>query len=171
MPKKYVLFSILIIASVFLSGCIFDNNNTSTKPNQTIGPDFIPRTNLPPGFTFMGVHEITTDIANKSVSGFEGVYRYGGDDIYIMAIKSDKPEVLLSQYKADIKQKLREDYNPFDEISINGHAATKLTDIIIRDGKNVPRYSIIWANKDYMILVGSFSDVNPVIVLASATGY
>jgi hypothetical protein len=168
MSKKYILLSILIISSVFFSGCVFENNN---KPNQTIGPDFIPRTNLPPGFTFMGVHETTMDIANSSVSGFEGVYRYGGKDIYIAAIKHDDPETLLSQYKADLRTHFNKDYDPFEEISINGHTATKLTDIIILDGKDVPRYSIIWANRGYLIQVGSFADVNPVVVLASATGY
>jgi len=109
MLKKYIFLSILIISSVFLSGCVFDNNN---KPNQTIGPDFIPRTNLPAGFTFMGIHDITMDIANSSVSGFEGVYRYGGDDIYITAVKHDDPEALLSEYKADLREPFKADYLP-----------------------------------------------------------
>jgi hypothetical protein len=167
MPKKYVLFSILIITSVFLSGCIFDNN----KQNQTIGPDFIPRTNLPPGFTFMAVHETTTDIANSTFKGFEGVYRYGGEDIYVVAIKNDNPETLLSQYKADLRKQFRPDFNPFEEISINGHAATKFTDAIIVNGQQQMRYSIFWANKNYLIQVGSFTDAMPVVSLASATGY
>lgn len=168
MSKKYMLLSILLILSVFFSGCVFENKN---KPNQTIGPDFIPRMNLPAGFTFMGIHDTTIDIANSSVSGFEGVYRYGGEDIYIQAFKHDNPEILLSQYKVDLRSKFNKDYNPFEEISINGHPATKFTDRITLGGKSVPRYNIIWANKGYMIQVGSFADVNPVIVLASATGY
>jgi hypothetical protein len=168
MSNKYILLSILLISSVFISGCVFENNN---KLNQTIGPDFIPRTNLPAGFTYMGIHETTINIANSTVSGFEGVYRYGGDDIYIAAIKHDDPEALLTQYKADLRTHFNKDYNPFEEIPINGHVATKLTDIIIINGKSVPRYSIIWANRGYMIQVGSFADVNPVVVLASATGY
>jgi len=168
MSKKYILLSILLISSVFFSGCVFENKN---KPNQTIGPDFIPRMNLPAGFTFMGIHETTMDIGNSTVSGFEGVYRYGGKDIYIVAIKHDAPVDLLAQYKKDLSKDFKPDYNPFEETSINGHSATKFTDTIIMDGKNVPRYSIIWANKGYMIQVGSLADVNPVIVLASATGY
>ncbi len=168
MSKKYIFLSILIISSVFFSGCVFENNN---KPNQTIGPDFIIKTNLPAGFTYLGIHETTINIANSTVSGFEGVYRYGGEDIYIAAIKHDDPEALLTQYKADLRTHFNKDYNPFEEISINGHAATKLTDIIILDGKNVPRYSIIWANKGYLIQVGSFADIITVVSLASATGY
>lgn len=169
MPKKYVLLSILIIASVFLSGCIFENNNN--KQNQTTGPDFIPRTNLPPGFTFMGIHDTSIDIANSSVSVIEGVYRYNGEDIYVMAIKSENPESLISKYKAEIKQKFREEYNPFEEISINGHAATQLSDFTILNGKEVRRYSIIWAKDGYMIQVGSSSDSLIAFSLASATGY
>jgi hypothetical protein len=170
MSNKHVLLSILIITSVFLSGCIFDNNNN--KQNQIeIGPDLIPRTNLPPGFSFMGVHETTIDIANSTFNGFEGIYGYDGKDIYIIAIKHDNPEDLFSQYKADLKQKFRPDYNPFEDISINGHTATKLTDAIILNGKQQLRYSIIWANKGYMIHVGSFDDPMTVASLASATGY
>ena len=168
MFNKYILLSILIITSVFSSGCLIDNN---TKANQSIGPDFILKTNLPAGFTYMGIHETTINIANSTVSGFEGVYRYGGEDIYIQAVKNDDPEDLLTQYKADLRSKFNKDYNPFEEITINGHAATKFTEFRTLDGKSVPRYSIIWANKGYMIQVGSFADVNPVVVLASATGY
>lgn len=166
MPNKYLLLSILIITSVFLSGCIFDSNN-----DKTIEPDFIPKTNLPPGFTFMGIHETTIDIANNTVSGFEGVYRYDGADIYIIALKSDNPEALLSQHKAEIKQKFREEYNPFEEIILNGHAATKLSDIMILNGKEEKRYSIIWTRGGYMIQVGSSSDSLIAFSLASSTGY
>lgn len=169
MSNKHILISILIITSVFMSGCIFDNNNN--KQNQTIGPDFIPRTNLPPGFSFMGVHETTMEIANSTFNGFEGVYRYGGEDIYIVAIKHDNPETLLTQYKADLRKQFKSDYNPFEEIAINGHAATKLTDAIIVNGQQQLRYSIIWANKGYMIQVGSFTDPMTVVSLASTTGY
>ncbi|MDD5617368.1 MAG: hypothetical protein PHH85_14330 [Candidatus Methanoperedens sp.] len=170
MFNKYILLSILIIAAVFSSGCLIDNKN-DTKANQSIGPDFIIKTNLPAGFTYMGIHETTIKIANSTVTGFEGIYRNGGNDIYITAFKNDDPEALLSQYKADLRKNFRKDYNPFEEISINGHAATKLTDFIVRDGKNVPRYSILWANKGYMVQVGSFDDIITVVSLASATGY
>ena len=168
MLTKYILLSILIISSVFFSGCVFENNN---KPNQTIGPDFIPTTNLPAGFTYMGIHETTINIANSTMSGFEGVYRYGKDDIYITAVKNDDPEALLSQYKADLRKPFKADYDPFEEITINGHSATKFTGFRIEDGKTVLRYSLIWANNGYLIQVGSLADVNPVVVLASATDY
>ncbi len=168
MSNKLILLIMLIIASLFISGCIFDD---TSKTNTTIAPDFIPKTNLPTGFTFMGIHETTIDIANSTVTGFEGVYRYGGDDIYVMAIKNDNPEALFSQYKVDLRQKFREDYNPFEEISINGHAATKFSDVTILNGKETRRYSIIWTRGEYMIQVGSSSDPLIPVSLATATGY
>lgn len=168
MSKKIILLTILIIASLFISGCVFED---TSKTNKTIGPDFIPRTNLPTGFTFMGIHETTMDIANSTVSGFEGIYRYKGEDIYIVAIKHDDPEALFSQYKADLKMQFKPDFNPFEEISINGHAATKFTDAIILNGKQELRYSIIWARNGYMIQVGPSADPMIVATLASATGY
>lgn len=136
-----------------------------------MGPDFIPRTNLPAGFTFMAVHDTTMEIGNSTVSGFEGVYRYQGDDIYIVAIKHDNPDALLSQYKADLKKQFKKDVNPFEEISINGHPAVKFTDAIILNGNPQLRYSIIWAKGSYMVQVGSFADALTVVSLASATGY
>ncbi len=169
MSKKFILLSILLIAPLLLSGCIFENNG---KANQTSAPDFIPRTNLPPGFTFMGINDdFKMDIANSTMRGVEGVYRYGGEDIYIQAIKNDNAVALLSQYKEDLKKQFKSDYNPFEEISINGHPATKLNDAIIVNGKQQMRYSILWANKGYMIQVGSFADAITVVSLASATGY
>jgi len=170
MSKKFILLTILIIASVFLSGCVFEQ---TSKANETIGPDFIPRTNLPTGYSFMGIHETTIDIANSTLSGFEGIYRYKGEDIYIHAFKHDDPEALFSQYKADliIKGKFKPDFNPFEDISINGHAATKFTDADIRNGKQELRYSIIWTKGEYMIQVGSSADHMIVSTLASATGY
>ncbi len=168
MLNRYALISILIITSVFSSGCLFENKN---KVNETIGPDFIPRTNLPSGFTFMGVHETTMEIGNSTVNGFEGIYRYGGNDIYIVALKQDNPDALLSQYKSDLRKQFKSDFNPFEEISINGHAATKFTDAIIRNGRQNFRYSIMWVNKGYMIQVGSFDDAMTVVSLASSTGY
>lgn len=168
MSKKIILLIILIITSLFISGCVFED---TSKTNKTIAPDFIPKTNLPTGFTFMAIHNTTMVIDNSTETGVEGIYRYGGKDIYIIAIKSDNPEALFSQYKADLKQKFKPEYNPFEEISINGHAATKLTDLMILNGKEEQRYSIIWTRGGYMIQVGSSSDPLIPVSLASATGY
>jgi hypothetical protein len=172
MSNKYILLSILIIGSVFSSGCLFENNNNSNnKANQSIGPDFIIKTNLPPGFTFEAIHDINAKIGNSYINGSEGVYKYGGKYIYIQAFKSDDADALFSQYKEDLREDFRKDYNPFEEISINGHAATKFNDFRVENGETQPRYNIIWAKGDYLVQVGSSSDPMIVFSLASATGY
>lgn len=167
MSKKYILLSILLIAPVLLSGCIFENDN---KMNQTETPDFIPQTNLPAGFTFLGINnDFKMNIENSTFKGVEGVYRNGGEDIYIQTIKNDNAGVLLSKYREELRQKFKND--PFEEITINGHPAVKFNDVRIIDGKQQMRYSIMWAKQDYMVQVGSFADFVTVVSLASATGY
>lgn len=169
MSKKYILLSIILIAPILLSGCIFENDNNA---NQTVTPDFILQKDLPAGFTFLGINnEFKMNIANSTYKGVEGVYRNGGEDIYIQTIKNDNADVLLSKYKEELRQKFKSDYNPFEEITINGHPATKFKDIRIIDGKEQIRYSIMWAKQDYMVQVGSFSDFVTVVSLATATGY
>ncbi len=168
MSNKYIILSILIIASVFSSGCIFDEK---TRPDQTTEPDFIPTTNLPAGFTFMAIHDTKVIIANSTVSGFEGVYRYGGEDIYVIALKNDDPEALLTKYKAEIIAQYRKDYNPFEEISINNHPATKVNDLGISNGKEQQKYRIIWPKGGYLVEVGFSTNPSVVYSLARATGY
>ncbi len=169
MSKKIIALSILLVASVLLSGCIFEDKN---RTNSSSNPDFIPQTNLPPGFIFMGINDdFNMDIANSTIKGVEGVYRYNGKDIYIQAIKNDNPEALLAEYKENLRKEFKKGYNPFEEVNINGHAATKINDAMIVNGNQQMRYSIIWANKGYLIQVGSFDDPTTVFSLASATGY
>lgn len=168
MSNKYRLLSILIIASVFSSGCIFDEK---TRPDQTSEPDFIPTTNLPAGFTFMGIHDTKVIIANSTVFGFEGVYRYGGEDIYVIALNNEDPEALLAKYKADITAQYKKDYKPFEEISINGHPATKVNDLGISNGREQQKYRIIWAKGGYLVEIGFSTNPNVVVSLATATGY
>lgn len=167
MSNKIVFLSILLIITVFVSAFIF-NGDTGTPENNQTGPDFIPKANLPAGFTFMGIHETALNIGGSSINAIEGVYRYNGDDIYIQAIKNDKPDALINQYKLQYKDKK---YNPFQEISLNGHMATQITDYTTVMGQQKPFYSLIWPKGDYMILVGSSSDAGAVTNLATATGY
>ncbi len=166
MSNKYILLSILIIASVFLSGCIDDKTANTATP-----PDFIPKTNFSSGFTFMGIHDTKVNIAGSMQSGFEGVYRYGGEDIYVVALKNDDPEALLARYKADIRAQYPKDYNPFEEISINNHPATKVSDLSVSNGKEEKKYRIIWAKEGYVVEVGLSTNADAVNSLATATGY
>ena len=60
----------------------------------------------------------------------------------------------------------------FAEESFNGHSAVKITEYIRSGGKTVPRYSYIWSNENYVIIVsGNTTDSTLVRQLAEATGY
>lgn len=163
MLNKFIL--ILLTAAVLASGCIFDKDNGTTAPPVN---SLIPQTNLPAGITFMGIHEITLDIGGTKINATEGVYRNKGEDVYIQVIESGEPEALVSQYKLIYKNRK---YSPFEDVSFNGHKATKITDYTTINGKQQPNYAVIWAAEKAMILVASpTADVQTLIALATATG-
>ncbi len=167
MSNKFVLLSIFLITAVFISGCI-DENKTSVK---TTGQDFIPIEGLPAGFTYMGTHYVEVEIGGKSINATEGVYRNGGDDIYIQVIGTGNPGALLEQYKSDFKKKFGDKYNPFEEISLNGHTATKVADLTVMNGLSKTIYSITWATEKSMVIVGPSSNLQIATSLATATGH
>lgn len=164
--KKPVILLILFTTAVFISGCIFDEDSGK----KSGASELIPSTGLPEGFTYLGVHESSVDIGGSSINSTEGIYKNSGDDIYIQVIENDRPEALLAQYKSQIKNRYKDDYNPFEEVSFNGHTATKAIEGTIIKGQTTPRYSIIWTSDSYMIIVGSSSDPGAVMALAAATG-
>ncbi len=163
MLKKIIWIPLLLITSILISGC------TTT----TTGTDLIPKTNLPPGFTFVAVHSDNStnmNIGGSLVSYTEGVYSYNGNDLYIQVIESDNPQALLAQYKLDIQKEFKSAYNPFTPISINGHDATQVTDFDVQKGEPKQDYAIVWTTGKEMILVASpTADLQTVIALANAT--
>jgi len=170
MSKKFIILSIFIAASILISGCITDKNN-GTKGNETttINSDIIPTINLPSGFTYMSVHDADVEIGNFSKKATEGIYRTEqGEDIYVQVFKTEKPEELLEEYKAQYKDA---GYDPFTDIYFNGHKATKVMYYFTSNGKSVPKYNIIWAINNSMIKVGSSTDAQKVINLATATNH
>lgn len=165
MSNKSVLM-LLLVAAVLISGCIFDKEKETTNPPVK---ELIPKTSLPDGFTYMGIHEIPVEIGGSSINATEGVYRNNGEDVYIQVIENDKPEALITQYKQRYKNVK---YDPFKEISLNGHKATQVTDYTIVNGQQKPNYAVIWATEKAMVLVTSpTADAQTVIGLATATGY
>lgn len=163
MLNKFAL--LLLIATVFISGCISDKDNGT---NTTVKPDLIPQTNLPVGFTYMGTHETPVSIGDILINATEGVYRYSEEDVYVQVIKNDNPENLITKYKQRYKNA---NYNPFMDISFNGHKATQVTDYTLINGQQMPRYTVVWAAGDNMIIVGSSLNPKVVTALATATGY
>ncbi|KCZ71222.1 hypothetical protein ANME2D_03257 [Candidatus Methanoperedens nitroreducens] len=163
MSKKIILLLALFLTAVFVSGCISGRDD-----NPTSASDYIPQTDLPAGFTYMGTHETEVDIGGSLMNATEGVYRYDSDDIYIQVIEDDNPEALISKYKLRYKDA---NYDPFQEISFNGHRATQVTDYPTIGGSQKAHYTIIWSAKESMVIVGSSPNAQTVIALATATGY
>jgi hypothetical protein len=134
---------------------------------KTIDSDIIPTINLPSGFTYMGVHDTDIDVGNSSNKATEGIYKIeDGETIYVQVFKTEKPEELLNEFKAQYKDA---NYDPFTEISFNGHKATKVTYYFVSNGQQVAKYYVIWTINNFMIKVGSSTDAQKVIDLATAT--
>jgi len=170
MSKKIIILSIFIAASILISGCITDKNN-GTKGNETKtnNSDIIPTINLPSGITYLAIHDTDIEIGNSSKKAIEGVYRTDqGEDIYIQVFETEKPEELLDEYKAQYKDA---GYDPFTDIYFNGHKATKVMYYFIRSGQSVSKYNIVWTINNSMVKVGSSTDAQNVINLATATNH
>ncbi len=163
MSNKLWISAVLII-TVLISGCIFDKGN-----NQNSTSGVIPQTGLPVGFTYNGTHETSVPIGGTSINATEGVYKYNNvDDVYVDLIKNNNPQELVIQYKSKYKDA---NYNPFEEVSFNGHNATQIKDYYIENATQVAYYSIMWTNGSSMIIVGSSPDAHAVLSLATATGH
>jgi hypothetical protein len=176
MTNKILLLVVLLIITVFSSGYIFGkyngtslNNQGDSLNNQTTRSDFIPKINLPAGFTYRSTHETNVDINGSGLSAIEGIYRYKEGYADIEGIKNDSPEALINQYKSQYK---KANYNPFQEIYFNGHNATLVTDYSIRKGHQEPSYTVMWNNSSYLFIVFNEepTDAQTVINLATATG-
>lgn len=171
MSNKSVLLLIIFAAAVLISGCISSDDNGTTVEKPSIGSDFIPDSSLPEGFTLMGIHETSVEIGEFTLNATEGAYRNDKcyeNACYIQVIKNDNPEALIAQYKLLYKNA---NYDPFQEISFNGHKATQIMDYSITKGLQQPYYEIIWTNSGYIIIVGRSNDAQVALNLAKATGY
>lgn len=167
MLKKIAVLFLFLALVVFVSGCIDNKTDDPINKTDPIKSELIPTVNLPSGFTFMAKHETNIEIGNFSKKAIEGVYRTDtGEDIYIQVFKADSPEAVMEEYKATYKDA---GYDPFTEIYFNGHKATKVMSQFISNGKDVSKYYLIWTTKDSMIKVGSSTDAQKVINLATAT--
>ena len=159
MSNKIIVMAVLLVTAVFMSGCIFDNEDE---------PVSVPDSDLPDGFTYLGTHETDVEIGDTSMAATEEVYRNGnGEDIYVQTIESDNPGGLITQFKTRYKDA---NYDPFKDIWFNGHIATQVKDYVTLNGKQEARYVIIWATETSLMIVGSSKDNNSVLEMAIATG-
>ena len=176
-----------------LSGCMGSNtpaaNGTnSDNPKATVISDedavgMNQIKNLPIGFEYVGNLSLSKgDIKNnykaENVSGIlggsEGLYKGSNNsDFYLDVIKFENIAAtndFILTYQSSftpLKKNSRFVEDPF-----NGHSALRITDYVIDAGKSVPRYTYIWNNENYVLVVsGSTVDSALVRQLAEATGY
>ena len=193
MKKSIALISVFAVLIIALSGCMGSNtpaaNGTnSDNPKATViydedavGMNKIK--NLPIGFEYVGSFSLSKgDIKNnykaENVSGIlggsEGLYKGSNNsDFYLDVIKFENIAAIndfILTYKSSftpLKKNSRFVEDPF-----NGHSAVRITDYVIDTEKSVPRYTYIWNNENYVLVVsGSTVDSSLVRQLAEATGY
>lgn len=180
---------------IAFSGCVdntpavngTDSDNPETKAisdEDAAGVSTIET--LPAGFEYVGtlplsIDEIKSDYKAENVSGIlggsEGLYKYTNasetTDLYIDAIEFEDAEdanSFISTYRASFKP--LQSGSRFVEESFNGHSAVRITEYIRTGGADVPRYSYVWSNENYVLVVsGSTTDDTLVKQLAEATGY
>jgi len=147
--------------------CISTPANTPAPTVITPTSGNIPQT--PVGFTYMGTHTTTVDINGTSVNATEMIYKYNNtDDVYVQSIRDKNPQELLVQYKS---RYTNANYNPFEEVSFNGHNATKIKDYTVKNAVQVAYYSIVWTSDSSMIIVGPSSNAEAILLLATSTGH
>jgi len=172
--RKPIIVFFLIFAFAIVSGCISQDSKTSTpKPpiSEVKIDDLIPKEG-PPGFRYLGTHDV---VFLENVTGLEGVYQDSyGANLYIQVVNMSnlvEAEELIRKYKSqDFLKNLS--YNPFEEVYISGHKATKITTYYTKAGRNAPHYSYIWNNESFVFLVtGNTETEEPILRLAWLVGY
>jgi hypothetical protein len=189
MKKMIALISALAVLMIAFSGCVGDNNPAvnETESNNSganaISDLNLSEINVPANFSYyatlpLTTNEIKSDYGAESVSGIlegsEGCYNDSNKtDYYIDVIKLEDQEAannFITAYKSSFPP--LNNISRFTDESFNGHSAVKITGYVISGGKTVPRYSYIWNNENYVIVVfGNTDDESLVKQLAEATGY
>lgn len=192
MKKSIALISVFAVLMIAFSGCVdntpavngTDSDNPETNPisdDDAAGVSTIET--LPAGFEYVDTISLSTDEIKGTyeaenvtgiLSGSEGIYRDSNStDYYVDAIELEDEEAannLIDAYKSSFPP--LSSGSRFTDVSFNGHSAVKITDYITSGGETVPRYSYIWSNENYVIVVfGNTAEEAPIKQLAEATGY
>jgi len=194
MKKMVVLISALVVLIIAFSGCVGDNKHSvNGTESDNSGTNAISGANVseisklktvPTNFSYdatlpLTKNDINNDYRAENVSGIlegsEGYYNDSSNtDYYIDVIKLEDQEAtnnFINTYKSSFSP-LNNGSSPFTNESFNVHSAVKVTKYVTSQGKTVPRYSYIWSNENYVIVVfGNTADDSLVKKLAEATGY
>jgi hypothetical protein len=192
MKKIIALVSVFAVLMIAFSGCVANTpavNGTDTdnpKTNSISEEDAAGVSTLetlPAGFEYvdtlpLSTNETKSDYSAENVSGIlnasEGIYKDSNKTEYhIDVIELEDKEAtnnFIDAYKASFPP--LSNGSRFTNVSFNGHSAVKITDYITAGGETVPRYSYIWSNENYVIVVfGNAVAEAPIRQLAEATGY
>ncbi|MDA0524775.1 hypothetical protein [Methanococcoides alaskense] len=179
---KLLMIPFLALLLVAVSGC--------TDPAEPTGPavdgvvlsvDGVVLETVPEGFEYLGAHDVEADDIRVDYVDVEGIlnaseafYNLDSADYWIMGVEMDSVESaenFITQYKAGFGSLAVG--NRFAEVPFNEHDATVITKYITAGGEyNVPRYSYVWNNENFVFLVkGNTDDAEVVLNLAKATGF
>ncbi|AKB27458.1 hypothetical protein MSSIT_0739 [Methanosarcina siciliae T4/M] len=193
MKKSIALISVFAVLMIAFSGCV-DNNSPAVNGTDSANPEtnviseddvagISTLETLPAGFEYvdtipLSTDEIKSDYNAENVSGVlnvsEGIYKDSNEtNYYIDAIELEDEEVannFIDAYKASFPP--LSSGSRFTDKSFNGHSAVKITEYVTSGGETVPRYTYIWNNENYVIVVyGNTAEEAPIRQLAEATGY
>jgi hypothetical protein len=198
LKKCMTLISVLAVLMIAFSGCVdkntpADNGTNSANPEAKVEAKAISNDDntsgvstletVPAGFEYVITLPLISEEINRSyntenvsgiLEGSEGVYKGSNEtDYYIDVIKLENKEAadnLITAYKSSFPP--LQNVSRFTDESFNGHSAVKITDYTTFGGKTVPRYTYVWSNENYVIVVfGNTDEESPVKQLAMATGY
>jgi hypothetical protein len=196
LKKSITLISLFAVLMVAFSGCVDENAPTTNGTDaETPGTSVISDENVseistlkavPSGFEYiytlpLSTENIKNDYNAENVSGIlegsEAGYKDSNEtDYYIDVIKFEDKEAannFIEAYKSSFKPlNNSSNFSRFTDESFNGHSALKITDFVTSNGETIPRYSYIWSNENYVIVVfGNTAEESSIRKLAEATGY
>lgn len=161
-----------------------DSNNPETNAISDEDAAGISTLETPPaGFEYvdtipLSTDEIKNDYKADNVSGIlngsEGIYRDSNKTEYhidVIKLQDEKAaNNLITAYKSSFSP--LNNGSRFTDESFNGNSAVKITEYVTSGGETVSRYSYIWSNENYVIVVfGNTAEEAPIRQLAEATGY
>lgn len=193
MTKSIALISVFAVLMIAFSGCV-DNNSPAVNGTDSANPEtnaiseedvagISTLETLPAGFEYvdtisLSTDEIKSDYNAENVSEVfnvsEGIYKDSNEtNYYVDVIELEDEEAannFIDAYKASFPP--LSNGSRFTDVSFNGHSAVIVTEYVTSGGEVVPRYTYIWSNENYVIVVyGNTAEEASIRQLAEATGY
>jgi len=182
MNKKRILIFSLTVLAILISGCVDPNEKpeTITEDDVLTAANLILVQNIPVGFEYLAAPPTSVDdIKNEyvDVAGIldaaEGIYKDANSvEVRITVVELENntaADDFVEQYKLSIPRLAKGDR--FVEESFNGHFSTRIAYYSTVNGEQVPRYSYLWNNDNFVFIVyGNTKDFTLTRALAEATG-